>query len=1169
MTLDEAARRQIGNVDAAGNPSNGPAGGKEPLEEELSRANAERAMLKSLVASQREELQTLRQEIDQAREGLAQYKALRERELHELNHHLAQAEAINQQRQLQVDTIYALFKSMREIAIPSVLNMIEPFVRDANLYNAIISIITSKLFDTSYYSQQHHDEEIPSGMAPIIHYLQVGDFNEINPHPLFDVRYYRNQLPSERKNNNTLLDYLKDGDDLAPHPLFMPTYYIKQLPALVTMTGVAPLVHYCVAGDTSGASPHPLFDIAYYGRQLDERGIQPPANLLAFYLGHAQAEAGISPHPLFDPAFYLSRYPHAHNTVGGPLVHYLTLGDAAGCNPHPYFHTQFYRLTNPELGPDGPPALTHFVQADPTSEERSPHPMFNPAYYRQANPEVAKTAMRGPSLIHFVMEGEAKGLSPHPLIDLAYVRQQLAARAMDDRLPFRALLDPENVQWLSPHPLFDVGYYRAASSGAATYAGGPFLFYLLTGHRLDEPVHPLFDPKFYRTEAASLGTEVGDPLVHFLSHETAGAGRRPSPHPLFDINYYLLDGPNVEGNPLLDYLEHGDKGARNPHPLFNVEYYKRGAGLADENALLHYLATAGRAGDPHPLFDSRHYSQALSQPGSHETAPLLAYLTGKDGGSTDPHPLFSQEYYWSQIPDDERGRRPALLDYVVRGEMGRSPHPLFDLEFFKAGLHQLQPPALAHYLDQFSALAQTKWELHRLNFREANGSFCSLSYLLDHPDLAPGEIPFLHFLRNGGPAARIHVDRHALSAGRKSASRIGAKWQVIDAQRLIDCAEDRTSLSATMSIEAGTAARRAQDKSYEALGERLAGVEIRSRRSGESSGFSRSSMSNRRFALYSIGRGSGGKHSHHQMLATLREAGYVTIVVADAGAEQALGKNLDIVDLWISHDRGGGDFLNWASTLAFFVQTLSRARHILLVNDRLVGPVGDLRPLLRRMERASTAICGLTAVARGSKRHLQADFLHIAGDGFASGALSRAMLSGLAATATGSAPELPIDPDLAAGGEIGVLIDEAAVAQNWSDAIPDQIAWARALPTRLGELGLTAHISRPVARRYADYLEDWLSDRADAVRRAEHFDPQHVFWDALIGAGFPFLNKELLLVNRHRVPTLIRLGEICTRDGDAPLRETLRALVPETNGFPRSYLRLSEALIDSRNAAAA
>ena len=115
----------------------------------------------------------------------------------------------------------------------------------------------------------------------------------------------------------------------------------------------------------------------------------------------------------------------------------------------------------------------------------------------------------------------------------------------------------------------------------------------------------------------------------------------------------------------------------------------------------------------------------------------------------------------------------------------------------------------------------------------------------------------------------------------------------------------------------------------------------------------------------------------------------------------------------------------------------------------------------------------------------------------------------------------------------------------------------------LGETGLAAHLPRAVARQYADYLEDWLADRADRLSNGEHFDPQHVFWDALLGPGFPFLNKELLLVNPMRVPTLIRLGEACTRYGDEASRAALHDLASSDSGFPRSYLRLSEALVDA------
>ena len=221
-----------------------------------------------------------------------------------------------------------------------------------------------------------------------------------------------------------------------------------------------------------------------------------------------------------------------------------------------------------------------------------------------------------------------------------------------------------------------------------------------------------------------------------------------------------------------------------------------------------------------------------------------------------------------------------------------------------------------------------------------------------------------------------------------------------------------------------------------------------------------------------------------------------------------------------------------------------------------------MRALLHRLERNPAEIRGLTETRDGSPR-LQANFMLVAGDAMTSGALPRVLSAGLALHTPGRPLEVPIGEEDDGSRRTAAVVPYDQIADAWAKSIPERLAWARALPKRIGELGLAAHLPRTIARRYADYLESWLLDRSDRLAEGEHFDPLHIFWEDLIDAGVPLLNKELLLVNPLRVPTIIRLGEVCARHGNEASRAALRDLVPSYPGFPRSYLRLSEALVDA------
>jgi hypothetical protein len=1124
--------------------------GKQAAEAELARSIADRTALKALVATQREELQSLRQQVEAAIETLRQQRAIDGRQLTELNEQYGDLLKAHRELRVQADTIYSIFEHLRAEGLRGIWQVFGPALRDHEVYDAVVLILSSGLFDEAFFYRQCRSGEIPAGLTPLIYYLRRGDSLGRDPHPLFSQRHYRNQVTTLRVANNTLVDYLQAGHDVAPHPLFMPSYYVEQLPGLANITGVAPLVHYCIAGKVSGANPHPLFDIAYYRKELEARGVQPTTELVEFYLSGRAPE--ISPHPLFDPEFYRSRY-LADQSGTNPLVHYLTEGDTEGSNPHPYFHTRFYRLTNPDLAEDGSAALVHFVMKG-ADENRAPHPMFDLAHYKRANPELGETGYR--LLAHFATEGEEKGSSPHPLIDLAYVRRQLTDRGADAGRPFRALLDPANVEWLSPHPLFDVTFYREVSPGASSYAGGAFLYYLLAGRKLDEPVHPLFDPGFYRAQAEANEIEITDPLADFLTNEREGDGASLNPHPLFSVAYYLNAGAAIEGNPLLHYLERGDKRGRNPHPLFDVAYYKRTAGIEDEVAVVHYLGTAGRAGDPHPLFATEHYLAALPAPLPAGTVPLVHYLFDEDGAATDPHPLFDQDFYWSQIAAEERRIEPALLHYLAQGAAAPSPHPLFDRDYFAAGYRGVEP-ALAAFVRQFQEGDGAARALHLVDWREANRAFCSLSYLLDHPDLPPGEIPMLHYLRGRDPDDPLpEIEEPQFAGGFAFISR-DLHHAAIDPQRLIDCVRERNRRSAA-------ADRRTREADYHKLGEQLAGVEVWSALTGDDTGLVARVADNARIAIYVLEPAWNGLRPYQrQMVAGLRDAGYVTVVVAPSAED---GEPLDDdndVDVWVSHPDRRNDFRVWAAALAHLAPSLEGAEHLLLCNDNLVGPIGELRPTLQRLERNPAQIRGLTETVKGERR-LQADLMLFGGEAMTSGALPRLLSTGLATSRPKQPLEVPIGEDWEGADRIAAIVDYAELSAAWAHGVPDQIAWARALPKRLDESGLATHLPRAIVGRYADYLEDWLVDRLERVEQGEHFDPQHVFWDALLGFGCPFVNKELLLVNPQRVPTLIRLGEICARYGDETALAALRALAPPgRTGFPRSYLRLSEALIDA------
>ena len=156
--------------------------------------------------------------------------------------------------------------------------------------------------------------------------------------------------------------------------------------------------------------------------------------------------------------------------------------------------------------------------------------------------------------------------------------------------------------------LFDEAWYRMY---APPFEGGAFEHFVSIGWVGGLSPHPLFDVEFYLAQLAEPLAEGDDPLSHFLREGAAGG---LDPHPLFDTTYYVsryedsLDGMN----PLTHQLTRGWTLGYDPHPLFNLAFYGNGnPGVGEnENPLLHYAKHGARATfQPHPLFDGKAYAK--------------------------------------------------------------------------------------------------------------------------------------------------------------------------------------------------------------------------------------------------------------------------------------------------------------------------------------------------------------------------------------------------------------------------------------------------------------------------------------------------------------------------------------------------------------------------------
>jgi hypothetical protein len=140
----------------------------------------------------------------------------------------------------------------------------------------------------------------------------------------------------------------------------------------------------------------------------------------------------------------------------------------------------------------------------------------------------------------------------------------------------------------------------------------------------------------------------------------------------------------------------------------------------------------------------------------------------------------------------------------------------------------------------------------------------------------------------------------------------------------------------------------------------------------------------------------------------------------------------------------------------------------------------------------------------------------------------------------------------------------AAVTKSWLMRVPQHVACAQALSDNLEKTRLDRVFEPNVARRFALFFEDWLFEKHTHISTGGSVNPQHICWDALVESGwFPFLKKDLILINPLRVPTIVRICDFFPPERRPEAAELLRDLVEPACGFPGSYFRVSSSLIDA------
>lgn len=267
-------------------------------------------------------------------------------------------------------------------------------------------LVRSGLFDETFFLRANPVAHV-SWQHPLAHYVRRGYREDINPHPLFDIAWYRAHTPGVG-DGDPLLHYIERGwrEGANPTALFFSSWYAARYPES-TAPGWIPLRHYIERGWRAGCRPNPLFDPAFYIATTEEAriaGTEP----LEHYIYTAQYRHLRRTCPLFDERFYLEDNPALEAAEGNVVLHmhYLQFGAAEGRSPNRLFDPVWYREQQGLDASDPLAPCLHFLDAGVRQGLR-PWRLFDPAFYVKENPVAAADPLN-----HYLATGVHEGRYP-------------------------------------------------------------------------------------------------------------------------------------------------------------------------------------------------------------------------------------------------------------------------------------------------------------------------------------------------------------------------------------------------------------------------------------------------------------------------------------------------------------------------------------------------------------------------------------------------------------------------------------------------------------------------------------------------------------------------------------------------------------------------------------
>lgn len=259
----------------------------------------------------------------------------------------------------------------------------------------------SPYLDEHYYLTINNDVAA-AGLTALDHFVNHGNEEGRNPHPLIDTDYYRTVAQTKE---NILTHLLRNGEseERPTCKVFMYGWY-----SIHYQVKCAPLLHYILNGSDPSYTPNPAFEPRFVQKQL---AVDEGRNIYCAYACCPNRMTLIF-HEIFDYGYYRNLYSLHEARLRGSYENLFEefIDSPLKADPNPIFSRSYYKERANDLKLSGN-EFSQFLTDD--NQYNDPHPFFSTKYYYSQRPDVWKA--RENALKHFYLGGFAEGSDPHPL----------------------------------------------------------------------------------------------------------------------------------------------------------------------------------------------------------------------------------------------------------------------------------------------------------------------------------------------------------------------------------------------------------------------------------------------------------------------------------------------------------------------------------------------------------------------------------------------------------------------------------------------------------------------------------------------------------------------------------------------------------------------------------